>query len=118
MNHITTKKPTVLRALLLILQNACWRIFHEKKTIVTGAFGRKPEPEELHVASVRVGSVPGTHTLIFDSAADTIELTHTARSREGFAIGAVRALEWLSAPDAGMQAKKGVFTMNDVFAAL
>lgn len=89
-----------------------------KKTMVTGAFGRKPEPEELHVASVRVGSVPGTHTLIFDSAADTIELTHTARSREGFALGAVRALEWLSAPDADMQAKKGVFTMNDVFAAL
>jgi 4-hydroxy-tetrahydrodipicolinate reductase len=83
-----------------------------KKKLVTDQFKRKPEPDELHLASVRVGSVPGTHTVYFDSAADTIELTHTARSREGFALGAVVAAEWL------VKSVPGVFTMNDVFADL
>ncbi len=89
-----------------------------KKKLVTDAFSRKPEVDELHLASMRLGTVPGTHTVYFDSAADTIELTHTARSREGFALGAVRALEWLveAGPDAGL--KKGIFTMDDVFAVL
>lgn len=86
-----------------------------KTRLVTDAFVRKPEPDELHLASVRVGAVPGTHTLWFDSDADTIELTHTARNREGFARGAVHALEWLVSPDSEGTAKKGVFTMKDVF---
>jgi 4-hydroxy-tetrahydrodipicolinate reductase len=86
-----------------------------KTKIVTDAFDRKPEKDELHVASVRVGSVPGTHTVWFDSPADTIELTHTARNREGFALGAVRAVEWLSAPDSGGTPKRGVYTMQDLF---
>jgi len=86
-----------------------------KTRLVTDAFNRKPDSDELHLASVRVGSVPGTHTLWFDSAADTIELTHTARNREGFAIGAVRALEWLTAQTPAGARKRGVFTMNDVF---
>jgi len=89
-----------------------------KTKLVTDAFSRKPEPDELHLASMRVGSVPGTHTVYFDSAADTIELTHTARSREGFALGAVRALEWLVPAGPGNERKKGVFTMDDVFASL
>ena len=68
---------------------------------------RPPEPHELHYPSLRLGSVPGTHTVFFDSNADTIELTHTARSREGFATGAVVAAEWL-------MGKRGIFTMDDV----
>lgn len=86
-----------------------------KKRLVTNSADHKPEKDELHLGSVRVGSVPGTHTVWFDSAADTIELTHTARNREGFALGAVRALEWLVTPDANGKAKTGVFTMDDVF---
>jgi 4-hydroxy-tetrahydrodipicolinate reductase len=89
-----------------------------KTKIVADSFDRKPEPDELHVASLRVGSVPGTHTVFFDSAADTIELTHTARSREGFALGAVRAAEWLVRSDGEGRAKTGVFTMDDVFDSL
>lgn len=58
-------------------------------------------------ASVRVGKVPGTHTLYFDSEEDTITLTHTAKGREGFARGAVRAAEWL-------KNKKGFFTLEDL----
>lgn len=86
-----------------------------KTRLVTDCFVRKPEPDELHLSSVRVGAVPGTHTVWFDSAADTIELTHTARNREGFALGAVRALEWLAAPDSSGAKKLGIFTMKDVF---
>ncbi len=67
---------------------------------------RKISPEELHFASIRAGSIPGTHVVGFDSEADTIELKHTARSRAGFALGAVLAAEWLCK-------KKGFFVMND-----
>jgi 4-hydroxy-tetrahydrodipicolinate reductase len=62
-------------------------------------------PSELHYASIRVGQDPGHHTVIFDSSADTIELSHRARSREGFAVGALLAAEWI-------RGKKGLFTMD------
>jgi 4-hydroxy-tetrahydrodipicolinate reductase len=60
------------------------------------------------ISSTRVGSVPGTHIVGFDSLADTIELTHTARSRTGFAWGALIAAEWI-------KDKQGLFTMDDLF---
>ena len=47
------------------------------------------------IASVRAGALPGTHTVGFDSEADTIALTHTARSRRGFAEGALAAAQWI-----------------------
>jgi 4-hydroxy-tetrahydrodipicolinate reductase len=72
---------------------------------------RRPLPNELHFPSLRLGSVPGTHSFFFDSPADTIEITHTARSREGFASGAVRAAQWLISPADG---RKGIFTMDDM----
>lgn len=62
----------------------------------------------VNFASVRCGSIPGKHELIFDSKADQITLIHEARSREGFALGAVRAAEWL-------KGKTGVYTMEDLF---
>jgi 4-hydroxy-tetrahydrodipicolinate reductase len=46
------------------------------------------------IASVRAGAVPGTHTVGFDAEADTLELTHRARSRRGFAAGALMAARW------------------------
>jgi 4-hydroxy-tetrahydrodipicolinate reductase len=82
-----------------------------KKKAVYEMLDRRPEKDELHYASLRVGSVPGTHSLIFDSAADSIEITHTARSREGFANGAILATEWLCA-----KKRTGIFTINDVLA--
>ena len=80
-----------------------------KKTAVYETLDRKPQPDELHYASVRVGSVPGTHSLIFDSAADTIEITHIARSRDGFAVGTILAAQWLTA-----KKRSGLFTVDDV----
>jgi 4-hydroxy-tetrahydrodipicolinate reductase len=50
---------------------------------------------KVDVSSSRAGAVPGTHEIGFDSAADTITLRHTARNREGFALGAVKAAEWV-----------------------
>lgn len=77
-----------------------------KNSVVTEALHRAIEPEELHVGSLRVGSVPGTHTVLADSTADSIELTHRARGRTGFAMGAVRAAEWL-------QGRTGLFGVSD-----
>ena len=82
-----------------------------KKKAVYEMLEKKPEEDEIHYASVRLGSVPGTHSLFFDSAADTIEITHTARSREGFAAGAVLAAEWLCA-----KKRTGVFTVDSALA--
>jgi 4-hydroxy-tetrahydrodipicolinate reductase len=49
----------------------------------------------IGVSSTRVGKIPGTHIIGFDSAADTITLTHTARNRDGFAAGALHAANWI-----------------------
>jgi Dihydrodipicolinate reductase len=61
----------------------------------------------IDVSSSRAGSIPGTHTVGFDAAAETITLTHTARDRAVFARGALHAAQWL-------QGKRGWFTMKDV----
>ncbi len=78
-----------------------------KKELLTETSKRKIAPSALHVTSTRVGSVPGTHVVGFDSLADSIELRHTTRSRIGYAIGAVRAAEWIIG-------KKGVKTFTDL----
>ena len=78
-----------------------------KDKIVTDKLDRTPEKNELHVASMRCGSIPGTHKVFFDSGADTIELNHTARNRNGFALGAVLAAEFVNG-------KKGFFCIDDL----
>jgi 4-hydroxy-tetrahydrodipicolinate reductase len=64
-------------------------------------------PHHLHISSTRVGQVTGTHRVVFDAEADSIELVHTAKDRSGFVQGAVIAAEWL-------KGKKGMYTMRDV----
>jgi len=63
---------------------------------------------ELSVISHRDDSSPGTHVVTYDSDIDTIELRHTAKSRKGFALGAVIAAEWLHARG------PGIYTMADI----
>lgn len=61
----------------------------------------------IDAASNRAGSHPGTHEIGFDSAADTITLRHTARNREGFALGALKAAQWIVG-------RKGFYEFGDV----
>ena len=63
--------------------------------------------KKIPVTSVRTGSVPGTHELIFDGQFEQITMRHEARDRRVFADGALRAAQWLIG-------KKGIFTMRDV----
>jgi 4-hydroxy-tetrahydrodipicolinate reductase len=62
---------------------------------------------QIHIEALRIGTVPGTHTVTYNSPIDSIEIKHTAHNREGFALGAVIAAEWIVG-------KQGVFTMKDV----
>jgi 4-hydroxy-tetrahydrodipicolinate reductase len=66
----------------------------------------EPYGSDVPVASTRAGHIPGTHRACFDSAADTVTLTHTARSREGFAAGALVAARWI-------QGKTGVYEFSE-----
>jgi 4-hydroxy-tetrahydrodipicolinate reductase len=65
------------------------------------------DPSKLGIVSHREGEVPGTHIVRYTSAVDEIQLVHQAFNRKGFALGAVKAAEF-------MQGKKGVFGMVDV----
>lgn len=79
----------------------------DRKSRWTGACGEAPAADELEIGSVRRSVVPGTHTVTYESAVDTITLSHNAKSRAGFAVGAVLAAEFLAG-------KKGIYTMNDL----
>jgi 4-hydroxy-tetrahydrodipicolinate reductase len=69
---------------------------------------RSPKDDELAITAYRRGEVPGIHTVVWDSAVDTITLTHSAKSRAGFALGAVLAAEFLPGQ------KAGVYNMSDL----
>jgi 4-hydroxy-tetrahydrodipicolinate reductase len=78
-----------------------------KKKIESAKVDGKIDPAALHVSSTRVGTFAGTHIVGFDSEADSLEIKHIAKTRRGFALGAVRAAQWL-------KGRKGVYTMDDV----
>lgn len=87
-----------------------------KTEIVTDAFHERPKANQLHVSSTRCGNIPGTHKVFFDGIADTIELTHTARSREGFALGVIASIEKLSSGlKTGKYTKGHLYEMDDLF---
>ena len=69
--------------------------------------GKEPAEDEIGICSVREGEVPGIHTVIYESDVDTISITHDAKSRMGFALGAVVAAEFTCG-------KKGFLTMQDM----
>ena len=62
---------------------------------------------EIPIVAKRIDNTPGTHIITYSSEVDTIEIKHTAHNRNGFALGAVMAAEWIVG-------KQGVFTMSDV----
>ena len=75
---------------------------HTLEKAASAAWGK-----EIPITSVRTGSIPGTHEVIFDAPFETIRISHVARDRRVFAEGAIVAAKWLVG-------KKGVFTMKDV----
>ena len=96
-----------------------WEIHHSaKKDAPSGTLVKLAEvmrasgyDRPISLSSNRAGANPGTHEIGFDSAADTITLRHTARSREGFARGALCAARWVIG-------KKGVFEFREILAEL
>ena len=92
-----------------------WEIHHHtKKDAPSGTLIKLLEdmkragfPRPIDAGSNRAGAHPGTHEIGFDSAADTITLRHTARSREGFARGALKAAQWIPG-------KTGMYKFEDV----
>lgn len=64
--------------------------------------------ENLVINSFREGEVPGTHVVLYDSEVDRIEMKHIAHGRQGFALGAVLAAEWLPS-------KKGFFSVKEMY---
>ncbi len=76
------------------------------RDLVAKAYGGQ---REIPVASTRAGHIPGTHLVGFDGPADQITLTHTARSREGFAAGALLAAQWIAGGK-----RRGVFEFAEV----
>lgn len=86
-------------------------VLHEvdrKTELLTETSHGRIAPEALHVSSSRGGEIAGTHTVALDSIADTIELTHRAKNRSGFALGALRAAHWI-------HGKTGMHDFSDVF---
>jgi 4-hydroxy-tetrahydrodipicolinate reductase len=67
----------------------------------------KPKEDDLFIDVERIDDVPGTHSVFYNSDVDYIEIKHVAHNREGFALGAVVAAEWIIG-------KKGVFSIKDV----
>lgn len=93
---------TALHISQLLLQH-----IRRKTGIVSGNPDGRIKPEQLHISSLRTGATVGEHAVIFDSESDTMEFTHRAKNRSGFAHGALIAAAWV-------RDKKGVFTMKDV----
>jgi 4-hydroxy-tetrahydrodipicolinate reductase len=96
-----------------------WEIHHSAKKDAPSGTLRKLAEEmrsggytrEITLSANRAGSHPGTHEIGFDSIADTITLRHTARTREGFARGALQAARWISG-------KKGVYEFREILTGL
>ncbi|HQH18639.1 MAG TPA: 4-hydroxy-tetrahydrodipicolinate reductase [Bacteroidales bacterium] len=103
-NKIDSPSGTAIQTAQNIIDNS-----NHKNTMITEKLDRKRNENEIHVSSSRGGSIPGTHTVMFDSNYDTIEIVHTARSREGFAIGAILAAEKISSIPPGLHNFSEIF---------
>jgi 4-hydroxy-tetrahydrodipicolinate reductase len=96
-----------------------WEIHHSaKKDAPSGTLKKLAEEmraagyeKPVNLSASRAGAIPGTHEIGFDSLSDTITLRHTARSREGFARGALQAARWIAG-------KQGCFEFKEILADL
>jgi len=103
-NKIDSPSGTAIQTAQIVMNNSS-----VKDSMVTNKLDRKRNDNEIHVSSSRGGSIPGTHTVMFDSNYDTIEIVHTARSREGFAFGAIIAAEKINTLPPGLHNFSEIF---------
>ena len=101
--HHTQKKDAPSGTAITLADGIVSHLARKKKWVN----GMTTVPDELEVQSIRRSVVPGIHTVTYESEADVITLSHNAKSRRGFAVGAVLAAEFI-------QNKTGVFSMNDL----
>lgn len=102
--HHTQKKDAPSGTAVTLAEDIMKNLDRKKKWVP----GDTTDPQELGVASIRRSVVPGTHTVTYESPIDQITMTHTAKNREGLAMGAVMAAEFIAG-------KKGIYTMEDLF---
>ena len=101
--HHTEKKDAPSGTAISLAEQILAQIGRKKKWVNETS----SETSDLIIRSERIDPAPGTHTVSYESAIDSIEITHTAHTRKGFASGAVLAAEFANQ-------KMGIFTMKDV----
>ncbi|HEX6432209.1 MAG TPA: 4-hydroxy-tetrahydrodipicolinate reductase [Niastella sp.] len=101
--HHTQKKDAPSGTAITLAEGILQSIEQKKKWVNE----ESKSPEELQIISERIDPAPGTHTIVYKSDIDDIEIKHTAHNRKGFATGAVLAAEFL-------HNKKGIYSMNEV----
>jgi 4-hydroxy-tetrahydrodipicolinate reductase len=101
--HHTEKKDAPSGTAITLAQGILQHLSAKKRWTIDAP----SSAEDLPIGVVRENNVPGTHSIMYNSTEDSITLTHTAHSREGFALGAVLAAEWV-------QGKKGVLGMTEM----
>ena len=79
----------------------------ENSNYTDWSLDKNSNENNIYIDAQRIENVPGTHSVFYTSQVDTIEIKHTAHSRDGFALGSIIAAEWLVG-------KRGIFTMRDV----
>lgn len=110
--HHTEKKDAPSGTAITLAEGMLEHLPHKRRWATTGpgepgTESPTADEETIGIESLREGVVPGTHTVRYDSAVDRIEISHVAHSREGFALGAVVAAEWVAG-------REGVFGMDDL----
>jgi 4-hydroxy-tetrahydrodipicolinate reductase len=93
--HHNTKKDFPSGTALRISESVLSGFKSKTKMAAELKQGESPAKDTLYISSIRAGSITGTHTVGYVSDVDDIELVHRAKSRRGFALGAVRAAEWI-----------------------
>lgn len=107
--HHTEKKDAPSGTAITLAEGVLEHLPHKRRwSVRAGQGGAAPADEDaIDIESLREGTVPGTHTVRYDSVVDQIEISHVAHSREGFALGALVAAEWIVG-------REGVFGMDDL----
>ena len=109
--HHTAKIDSPSGTAITIAEGVLQQLSRKKAWVNNLVEGDKeviPKPDQLLIESYRIEDVPGTHTVVYSSEVDDIQLKHTAHNRNGFALGAILAAEWL-------QGKTGFFSSDDLF---